>query len=596
MTALSPQPRDVITSPRRGPSPRARGRGRRLQWRWLLAFVPFALLFAVALVAPLYILFEYAVGNSTSWSGVFHSPVQVDGLVRTLAISLETTAICIVVGYAYAGAVVGARPRLRALLLGIAVLPFLVSTLVRSYGWIVVLGPNGPLNGMLGWFGLHAGFLYNRLGVMIGMVSIMLPFFILPLYAVWSQVPDNLRRAARTLGANRVDAFLRVDLPLTLPGAAAGTLLVFITSMGFFITPSLLGGEHDRMVSQLIDEQLTRLVDLNGAAVLAVLLLAAVVLLLVLFRFFYPIELLFVQDARTLEESAATRGSGRVRRALPRRPGGGRALLAVTRVADVLPWHRICQLLAGATAVFFVIPLLIVIPISLTGESYLHFPPSSLSLRWFHQVLGDPTWREAALHSLIAGVLAVSIALAVGLPAAFALVRSRMSSRVKGLVMLLATLPVMLPPIVLALAMYAWYLQEHLLDSLPALALAQALLGLPFVIVIVMSALRDFDERLERAARSLGARWRTTLRLVTLPLLKRAIWAGVLFAFLQSFDELLIARAVTGVGTQTLPVVMWNGANEQISPALGAVSVLFMLVTLAALGALALIRRTNEVR
>jgi ABC-type spermidine/putrescine transport system permease subunit II len=232
--------------------------------------------------------------------------------------------------------------------------------------------------------------------------------------------------------------------------------------------------------------------------------------------------------------------------------------------------------------VFFVIPLIIVVPISLTGSSYLKFPPSSLSLRWFETILSEPQWRLAALHSLIVGVLAVVIALVVGLPVAFALARSKMSTHIKGIVLLISTLPVMVPPIVLALGVYVWYLEQHLLNSLPALALVQALLGLPFVIIIVMSALRDFDERLERAARSLGAGRLRTLRIITLPLIKRAIWAGVLFAFLQSFDELLIARAVTGVTTQTLPVVLWNGANEQISPGLGAVSVMLMAVTFVA--------------
>lgn len=555
--------------------------------RWLFALTPFTVVFAIGLVAPLWLLAQYAVGEGSAWQAVFDSPVEVHGLVTTFVIALETTVLCAIIGYAYAGTLVAVGPRLRAVMLAVAVLPFLVSTLVRSYGWIIVLGPHGPLNGVLGWFGIQGHFLYNRTGVVIGMVSLMLPVFLLPLYAVWSQVPDNLRKAARTLGANRVDAFLRVDLPLTLPGAAAGSLLVLVTSLGFFITPSLLGGESDRMVSQLIDLQLTRFVNLNGAAVLAALLLGAVAALLLCFRLLYPIELLFVQNANTVRRVKARRWKPRL--AVP--SAARRLALALTAAADHLPWAGISRVVAGLTGFFFLVPLLIVIPISLTGNAYLKFPPSSFSLRWFEQIVSEPQWREAALHSLIVGVLAVLIALAVGLPAAFALARSGMSNRLKGVVLMLVALPVMIPPIVLALGVYVWFLEEHLLASLPALALVQALLGVPFVTVIVMSSLRDFDIRLERAGRSLGASWLSTMRLITLPLIKRAIWAGVLFAFLQSFDELLIARAVTGSGTQTLPVVMWNGANEQISPALGAVSVMLMAITFGLFTLVVLVRR-----
>lgn len=561
-----------------------------------LAFVPFVVLLGLVLVAPTITFLRYAFEHGLrDWSDFLDSPFKVDGVTRTLAIAAETTVLCVLLGYIYAGALMLASPRWRGALLALVVLPFVTSILVRTYGWIVILGNEGPINRLLRLIGgQDAGvtLLYNRTGLMTGMVHVMLPFFVLPLYSVWSQVPPRLRQASRSLGANQVETFVRVDLPLTAPGAAAGAILVFITSLGFFITPALLGGQGDVMVSQLIDRELTASVDLNQASVLATVLLGAVLAVVVLFRLFYPLELLFVQDAQTI---------GRGRRRLTDRGrdvAGNRTLSRVRRAFSAalsrMPWAALTKVGGAVLGGFFLLPLLVVIPISLTGESYLHFPPDSLSLRWFDQVIHDGSWQRAALNSLITGTIATAIAFAVGMPLAFALVRSRIGTRVKGWIMLSATISVMIPLIVLALGVYGWYLDEHLLGSRLALAAAQAVLGLPFLLMIVMAGLRDFDIRLERASRSLGANSATTLRLITIPLVQRAIWAGLLFAFLQSFDELLIARAVTDVDTKTLPVKMWEGANEEISPALAAVSVLSLTMTVLAVMALAGVRRTRR--
>ncbi len=564
---------------------------------WGPAFLPFTLLIGLVLIAPVVTFLRLAFANGfADWRAFVDSPVQIHGVIRTLFIALETTAICSVLGYAYAGALVHARRRSRALLMVVIVLPFLTSILVRSYGWIVLLGDQGPINRVLrATTGGSVALLYNRIGLMIGMVHIMLPFFVLPLFAVWSQVQPNLRRASRTLGANRVESFLRVDLPLTLPGAAAGALLVFITSLGFFVTPALLGGDSDVMVSQLIDRALSNEVNLNEAAVLATVLLAVVLLVLLLFRLFYPIELLFVQDAATL-------GSRQSRTRRRWRPRSGvvdryrRTRLVATSRLSLLPWPALNGSLVALLVIFFLAPLVIVVPVAFSGDSYLTFPPHSLSLRWFESVISDGAWRQAALNSLVTGVIATLLSLCIGLPLAFGLVRSRLRARVKGAVMLVATVPVIIPVIVLALGVYAWYLDERLVGNRIALAAAQALLGVPFLTVIVVSALRDFDARLERAARSLGASATSTLRRITLPVIQRSIWAGLLFAFLQSFDELLIARAVSNVDSQTLPVKMWAGANEQISPALATVSVVSLSVTIIVVLSLVGLRRATARR
>ncbi len=546
---------------------------------WASATLPFLVLLGVFFVAPLVDFIGGYDFNAAAWHDILHSSGDLSTVSRTLEIAGETTLICGVISYFYVAALLRTRGVVRTILLFATVVPFFTSILVRSYAWIIVLGYDGPMRRALNWL-LGGGqsapqLLYNRTGLLIGMVHVLLPLFILPLYAVMTHVPGELSKAARTLGANRAETFLRVDLPLSFPGAAAGALLVFITALGFFVTPSLLGGFGDTMLAQLIDQQLRESVNLNAAAVLATLLIAAVLLAVLLFRLVYPLELLFVQGHET-------GASGKVRsRRRPELPHVSAAVrLRVTRAVSRLPWRFLSNVVALLTVVYFMLPLLVVVPVSFSGDAYLDFPPHSYSLRWYRQVVGDSGWRDAALHSLMTGAVATAIAGVVGLLLAFALVRARLRSVAKGGLVLLSVLPVIVPVIVIAIGTFLWFLNLHLAGSIPALGASHALLGVPYLAIVVTSALRDLDPALERAARSLGAHPWTALRSVTLPLVKTAIFVGLFFAFLQSWDELLIARAVTDASTATLPVMLWAGANQEISPALAVVSTVSLAVTL----------------
>jgi ABC-type spermidine/putrescine transport system permease subunit I len=153
--------------------------------------------------------------------------------------------------------------------------PFWTSILVRSYAWMVLLGKEGPLNQALVALGIvdqPVQLLNTRFAVYIGMVHVLLPFMILPLYAVMRGIDRSLLRAAENLGARPSQVFRQVFLPLSLPGVAAGCLLVFILALGFYITPALLGGQRDVMISMLIQQQVTQL-KWGVASALAVVLL-----------------------------------------------------------------------------------------------------------------------------------------------------------------------------------------------------------------------------------------------------------------------------------------------------------------------------------
>jgi putative spermidine/putrescine transport system permease protein len=207
-------------------------------------------------------------------------------LGRTFTISLQVALLCALLGYPVAF-VLNALPQNRANLLMICVmLPFWTSLLVRTTAWIILLQGNGPVNSTLQW--LHVidqplQLIFNRFGVLVAMVHVLLPFMILPLYSVMKGIPATHFRAAQSLGATNRLAFLRVYLPQTMPGLAAGALLVFIMALGYYITPALVGGPADQMLSSMLVYHMNEVVNWGMASALGVLLLAATLLLFIVF-------------------------------------------------------------------------------------------------------------------------------------------------------------------------------------------------------------------------------------------------------------------------------------------------------------------------
>lgn len=236
--------------------------------------IPMILLFLTSLNAP-----EFSLAN---YVGFFEKKSYVLILIQTLKISLVATAICLLIGYPIAYLIANAG-RARPVLVVMVFLPWLTSALVRTYAWTVVLGDNGLINSLL----LNLGFIdrpltliYNRFAVYVGMVHIMLPMMILPLLSVMVNIDKSLMEAARSMGAKPFTAFLRVFLPLSVPGIRSGCILVFVVCLGFYITPQALGGLGDTMLSTLINSQLTTSLDIAPTAAAAFILLAMALLVL----------------------------------------------------------------------------------------------------------------------------------------------------------------------------------------------------------------------------------------------------------------------------------------------------------------------------
>jgi ABC-type spermidine/putrescine transport system permease subunit I len=200
----------------------------------------------------------------------------------TLKISLLTTVFAALLGYPAAYFLAAVKPRTRQLLLLCVIVPFFLSVLVRNYVWMVLLQRTGLVNTMLLDWGVVAApldLMYNELGVLVAMVNMLLPYMIFPVLSALLAIPPELRQASASLGAHPARTFWRVTLPLSMPGVAAGGLLVFIVSLGFFITPALLGGPRQMMVSNLIEFSVRQVLNWPFAFALANTLLLGTLLL-----------------------------------------------------------------------------------------------------------------------------------------------------------------------------------------------------------------------------------------------------------------------------------------------------------------------------
>lgn len=229
----------------------------------------------------------------------------------------------------------------------------------------------------------------------------------------------------------------------------------------------------------------------------------------------------------------------------------------------------------AAIYLFLMLPLLVVFPISLSSAPYLQFPPPGLSWQWYERFLDDPQWIDATVRSLQIGVATATLALVLGVPLSFALARGRFPGR--QLLDRLALAPIVVPTIIFAVAIYGVFSQLRLIGEWYGLALAHTVLALPFVVLVMVAGLRDFDRSLEQAAEGLGAsRWRSLWH-ITLPLLRPSLISAGLLAFISSFDEVVVALFLAGA-RMTLPKKMFDNILMEIDPTIAAVSVMQILL------------------
>jgi spermidine/putrescine transport system permease protein len=257
---------------------------------WLLLFfmIPLLVIVLYSFLTPGptgNVIWQFTLNN---YARLFTESVYLNAYWRSLWIGVVTTVICLLIGYPLALFIARSSPRWRGLLLFLVLIPFWTNFLVRTYAWMIILNNNGILNSLLQSLGLPRQALLNNTGaVLIGLIYGELPFMVLPLYASLDRFDFTLLEAASDLGASRFRAFLRVMLPLTMPGVAAGSVLVFIPTVGQFVVSDLLGGAKVDLLGNLLQRLFTRANPPNwplGSAMAIIFMFVLTILVVFYFR------------------------------------------------------------------------------------------------------------------------------------------------------------------------------------------------------------------------------------------------------------------------------------------------------------------------
>lgn len=512
------------------------------------------------------------------------TPVYSTVLLRTLEISIWTTALCLLGGLPIAFFIHRLRGATRTAIYLMVLLPFWTSFLVKSFAWLVLLGKNGAINALfkaLTGSGASHSLLFNLDAVLVGMVHGLMPFAVLTILPVLESIDPRLQLAARSLGARPAEAFTRVVLPLAVPGIAAAGLIVFVTSVGFFIVPALLGGPRQTMVANIIIEMVLDLLNWPLASAAALLMFGVVAVLFAAYVRAFGIETLIGRARENRNHvDGAELDAGKLKRTRL-------VWMAWDKLAmpfhDVPGLHRLWR--AGAVFIvaillaFQVVPTLFLIPVSFSVSSIIEWPPQLFSWTWY-AALGTTAWSSAAMRSLTVATATGLLALVLAYPAAVWFVRQARRSRVP--VLMLVITPMIVPRIIIAVGLFYLFAKLGLVGSWLGLVLGHTVIALPFVLITMIAVVQAYDERLDQAAAVCGAGTWLRLRKVTIPLLAPGALSAFLFAFVTSLDELTIAMFVTGGLSTTLPKQMWDEALLRVSPTLAAAStVVFLFMSVA---------------
>ncbi|MGI9464236.1 MAG: ABC transporter permease [Aestuariivirgaceae bacterium] len=273
-------------------------------------------------------------------------------------------------------------------------------------------------------------------------------------------------------------------------------------------------------------------------------------------------------------------------------------------------WHYVYLAFCAFVMFFLVAPLIAVIPLSFTSKAFLNFTPEMLSLnpegfslRWYKILVGDCSdplittvcsdkWVIGARNSFFVGILSTLLATSLGIMAALGLSKQHMPYR--KLIMAALISPLIVPLIISAAGMFLFFAKVNLVSTFTGLIMAHAALGLPFVVITVTATLTGFDDSLTRAAESLGGHPTHNFFKVQLPLIAPGVISGALFAFITSFDEIVVVLFVGGADQLTLPRQMWSGIRQEISPTILAAATVLVLISVLLLTTIELLRRRSE--
>lgn len=255
-------------------------------------------------------------------------------------------------------------------------------------------------------------------------------------------------------------------------------------------------------------------------------------------------------------------------------------------------WYILVRVAAGFGFVFLLLPIILIIPISFSSGSFLNYPLPGLSLKWYAEALRPYPWLSSFRNSLVIALATTVLATALGTLAAVGL--QQLQFRLKPLVLGLLISPMVVPLVITALALYFFFASIELLGTFTGMILAHTVLATPFVVITVTATLSRFDPNLIRAAQSLGASPVTAFFKVMLPIIMPGVASGAIFAFITSFDEIVVALFIASPAQFTLPRQLFTGLRDQLDPSIVAVAVMLILLSTLLLIAIEVLRARAE--
>ena len=558
-------------------------------------FIPLIMLFVISFYKGVpgsgLMVEEFTTGNYLRLFDAYY----VEVLLRTFKIAIYTTILSLVLGYPVAVVIARSTGKIKSILLAIVLVPLLTNVVARTLGLMIILGRHGPVNQLLDLLGVpKINFIPGELGIIVGLTQVFMPYMILSISSVLSNIDFSLEGAARDLGSSKFEAFWKVTFPLSMSGIVAGSLFVFLLSFSSYVTPRLLGGGKVMVITMLIYQQAMLLLNWPFAAAVAVILLILSIVLVTFYTKATTSSKLidttvygdFQKNHFSFQDFFRKINDWRYDRVTTARLAVDvltqkSALIRVLATLGLYFGKFFIKTWKIFIVLFIIVPLPLVILSSFSASSMITFPPTGFSIRWYTGIFERMEYVRSFLLSLRLSLLCVLISVSVGTLASLAL--ARYNFRGREIIRSVFLSPLMLPAVIVGLALLRFFASIRWVATFQGILLAHLILTTAYVIRTVSSSLVGFDNSLEEAARDLGASSFYTLRKVTLPLIKPGLIVAAIFAFIVSFDETTVSIFITGGRTITLPVRIFSQLEYGLDPTVTAISSLLILMAVIAL-------------
>lgn len=521
--------------------------------------LPALLLVIVGFLLPLLVLVVYSFWPTvdgqivhewtfSNYSKIFESGgTYVPTLIDTFKFVGLSSLITVILAFPFAYFVaIKVKPSRRIFWLMAAVVPFWTSYLIRVFAWKNMFGDTGVINTAIEKIGLAADpvqfFGFSRPAIVITFVYLLFPLAFLTSYISLERLDIRLLDAASDLGAKPWRRLTSIIIPFAKSGLIAGFIVCFITMVGDYVTPSLIGGTEGIFFSNLIVNQFGGSLQWGFGAALGLILLVSIMLLLVALR--------------------GTAGSVSA--------AGEYTRQYVKERSPFLFAYSILYML------FLYTPIAMLILFALNDSQIVGFPINGLTLEWFQAVFDDPSLMDALYTSLRVAGITVLISVVLGTLAAVQLARAK--GRIRAASLLTISAPMLLPPVVLGIGIIIGLNAIGAERGLWSIILAHVILTLPVATLLVMVRLEGFDRAQEQAAMDLGAKPVAAFMRITLPQALPGIIAAAMISFALSMDEFIMTFLVTGSDV-TLPLYIFGSIRFEISPALMALAALIIMAS-----------------